>query len=54
MDHDKLFVSRFWKELYKITGVKLKISFTYHPETDRVIEQTNKTINQMLHFHVNH
>jgi hypothetical protein len=31
-DHDKLFVSRFWKSLTKLTGVKLKMSTSYHPE----------------------
>jgi hypothetical protein len=33
-DHDKIFVSRFWKVLMKLTGVKLKMWSTYHPETD--------------------
>jgi len=34
-NRDKLFMSRFWKELHKITRVKLKISSAYYPETDR-------------------
>jgi len=33
-DRDKLFVSRFWRALTKLTGVKLKMSTSYHPETD--------------------
>lgn len=51
-DRDKLFLSRFWKALHKLTGTRLKMSTAYHPETDGASEWTNKTINQSLHFHV--
>jgi Chromo (CHRromatin Organisation MOdifier) domain len=51
-DCDKLFVSRFWKALTKLTGVNLKMSTAYHPETDGSSERSNKTINQMLRYHV--
>jgi hypothetical protein len=51
-DRDKLFVSAFWKALHKLTGVKLKLSTTYHPETDGLSEHTNKTVNQCIHYHV--
>jgi hypothetical protein len=33
-DRDKLFVSRFWKALTELTGIKLKMSTAYHPETN--------------------
>ena len=33
-DQDKLFMSCFWKRLHTLTGVKLKMSTAYHPETD--------------------
>jgi len=52
-DQDKLFVSRFWRALMKLTGVKLKMSSAYHPETDGSSKHSNKTVNQMLRFHVN-
>ena len=51
-DRNKLFVSRFWKALTKLTGVKLKMSSAYHPETDGSSERSNKTVNQLLRFHV--
>ncbi|RDB16052.1 Transposon Tf2-6 polyprotein [Hypsizygus marmoreus] len=51
-DRDKLFISKFWKALTKLTGVKLKMSSAYHPQTDGASERTNKTVNQALHFHV--
>ena len=51
-DRDKIFVSRFWKVLTKLTGVKLKMSSAYHPETDGSSERSNKTVNQLLRYHV--
>lgn len=51
-DRDKLFVSKFWTELHKLTGVKLKMSTSYHPETDGASERTNKTVNQAIRYHV--
>ena len=51
-DRDKLFVSAFWKALHKLTGVKLKMSTAYHPQTDGASERTNKTVNQCLRYHV--
>lgn len=51
-DRDTLFMSRFWKYLHELTGVKLKMSTAYHPETDGSSERTNKTLNQCLRFHV--
>lgn len=52
LDRDKLFVAKLWKALHKLTGIKLKLSTAYHPETDGTNECTNKTVNQCLHFHV--
>lgn len=33
-DHDKLFMSQFWKALHKLIGVSVKMSSAYHPETN--------------------
>lgn len=51
-DRDKLFISRFWKALHALTGVNLKVSTAYHPETDGASERTNKTVIQALRYHV--
>jgi hypothetical protein len=51
-DRDKLFVSKFWKALHCLTGVKLKMSMAYHLQTDGSSERSNKTVNQCLHYHV--
>lgn len=47
-DRDKLFISKFWTALHKLIGVKLKLSSSFHPETDGASEKSNKTIVQML------
>ena len=51
-DRDKLFVSAFWKALHRLTGVDLKMSTSFHPETDGSSERTNRTVIQMLRYHV--
>jgi hypothetical protein len=51
-DRDKLFISNFWKALHQLTGIKLKMSTSYHPETDGASERTNKTVMQAIRFHV--
>lgn len=51
-DRDKLFVSRFWSALHKLTGVKLKMSSAFHPQTDGSSERTNKTVVQSLRYYV--
>ena len=53
-DRDKLFISKFWKALHKITSVKLRMSTAYHPQMDGASERTNKTVNQCLWYHVEH
>ena len=47
-NRDTLFTAKLWTALHKLTGVKLKMSTSYHPETDGSSEQTNKTVNQAI------
>ena len=51
-DRDKLFVSKFWCTLHDLTRVKLKLSSSYHPQTDGLSECTNKMIHQCIQYHV--
>jgi hypothetical protein len=51
-DRDPLFTSDLWTALHKLTGVKLKMSTAYHPQTDGASERTNKTLNQAIRYHV--
>ncbi|GKA38754.1 ty3-gypsy retrotransposon protein [Tanacetum coccineum] len=43
-DRDKIFTSLFWKSLFKILKVELKMSSAYHPQTDGQTEAVNKTL----------
>jgi hypothetical protein len=51
-NRDKLFMSKFWKAVMKLTGIKHKLLTSYHPETDGSSEQMNKTVVQCLRYHV--
>lgn len=51
-DRDKLFVSKFWSNLHKLTGIKVKLSSAFHPQTDGSSERTNKTVIQALRYYV--
>jgi hypothetical protein len=43
-DCNKIFMSKFWKALAKISGIKLKMSMAYHPKTDGSLECSNKMV----------
>jgi len=47
-DRDPLFVSMFWKELFRLSETKLRISSSYHPQSDGQIEVLNKVVEQYL------
>jgi Integrase zinc binding domain len=51
-DRDTLFTAELWTALHKLTGIKLKMSTSYHPKTDGSSERTNKTVNQAIRYHV--
>lgn len=43
-DHDPLFISRFWRELFRLSGIRLRMSSAYHPQTDRKSEVLNRVV----------
>ena len=51
-DRDPLFTSALWEALHKLTGVRLKMSSAFHPQTDGSSERTNKTVTQAIRYHV--
>jgi hypothetical protein len=52
-DRDKLFTSHFWKELCKKLRIHLRMSTSFHPETDGSSERSNKTLIESLRHYVN-
>lgn len=47
-DRDPLFISKFWQNLFHASGTLLRMSSSYHPQTDGKTEVLNRVIEQYL------
>lgn len=47
-DRDMIFTSTLWKELFQLVGVDLRMSTTYHPQSDDHTERVNHCLETYL------
>jgi hypothetical protein len=47
-DRDRIFNSKFWRELFSLAGVELHMSTSYHPRSDGQTERVNQTMETFL------
>jgi hypothetical protein len=47
-DRDPVFTSKFWQSLFKLAGTTLKLSSSYHPQTDGPTKRVNQCLETFL------
>ena len=52
-DRDSIFMSRFWKTLFRLLGTKITPSSAYHPQTDGQTEIVNRKVEEMIRAFAN-
>ncbi|WVZ77708.1 hypothetical protein U9M48_025546 [Paspalum notatum var. saurae] len=51
-DRDRVFTSLFWQELFRLAGVALRMSSSYHPQSDGQTERVNQCMETFLRCYV--
>ena len=53
-DREPQFVAELTRELNRMLRIEMKLSTTFHPQTDGQIERMNQELKQYLRFFINH
>ena len=53
-DREPQFVAELTRELNRMLRIEMKLSTTFHPQTDGQIERINQELKQYLRFFINH
>lgn len=51
-DRDLRFMSRFWESLHEALGTRLRLSSSYHPQTDGQTQRTIQSLEGLLNVNV--
>ena len=51
-DRDTRFTSHFWRALWKLSGTQLRMSTSYHPQSDGQTESVNRVVQDILRAYV--
>ena len=49
-NRDTIFISHFWRDLFKLYQVNLSLSTAYHPQTDGQTERENQCLEMFLRY----
>ena len=53
-DRGPQFACKFWKALFNLLGVEVRLSSAFHPQTDGQSERVNQVLEQYLRCSINH
>jgi hypothetical protein len=53
-DRDGRFISKFWKELFRLTQTRLAMSTSRHPQTDGQTAKANRTLEEIIRLYINY
>lgn len=52
-DRDKVFISNFWKEIFRFIGTKVRTSTAYYPQKNGQPDVMNRKIEELIRGYVN-